>query len=91
MVRVPRHVLNVAVQPHARVEEHGDGGPGAARKAAAEKAVDGCAGLPQARGVRDPDHSAVPEQPERCVPLVGARPHRASAPAALPFRRPQVQ
>ena len=51
MIQVPGHVLNVAVQAHARVEEHGDGRPGALRKAAAEKGIDGCAGLPQARGI----------------------------------------
>ena len=38
MIQVPRLVLNVAVQAHARIEEHGNGGPGAVRKAALEKA-----------------------------------------------------
>ena len=61
------------MQAHARVEEHGDGRPRALRKAAAEKAVDGCAGLPQARGIGDPDHPAVPE---KCGP--GAD-HRSSS------------
>ena len=91
MIRVPGHVLNVPVQAHAGIEEHGDGRPGAARKAAAEKAVDGCAGLPQAGGIGDPDHAAVPQQPQRCVPFVRPRPHRPGAPPVLPVRRPQVQ
>ena len=56
-----------------------------------QKAVDGGAGLPQARGIGDPDHPAVPEQPQRCVPLVGTRPHRPDAPPVLPVRGPQVQ
>ena len=38
-----------------------------------------------------PDHAAVPQQPQRCVPFVRPRPHRPGAPPVLPVRRPQVQ
>ena len=62
-----------------------------ARKAAAEKAVDGCAGLPQAGGIGHPDHTAVPEQAQRCVPFVRPWAHGPGAPPVLPVRRPQVQ
>ena len=34
MIRVPGHVLNVAVPAYAGVEKHGDGGPGGVQKAA---------------------------------------------------------
>ena len=84
MIQVPGHVLNVAVQAHARVEEHGDGRPGALRKAAAEKAVDGCAGLPQARGIGDPDHPAVPE---KCGPGASSPPTTGPAAARDLLRR----
>ena len=79
MIRVPGHVLDVAVQAHAGIEKHGDGRPGAVREAGPEKAVHGDAGFPQARRVRDADHAPVPEQPQRCVPLIGPWPHRSGA------------
>ena len=91
VIQVPRHVLNVAVQAHARVEEHGDGGPGAVRKAALEEVVHGRAGLPQARSIGDAEHAAVPEKPQRCILLVRPWLHRPGAPTVLPVRRPQVQ
>ena len=88
---MPGHVLDVAVQSHARIEEHGDGRPGAARKAALEKAVDGDAGLPQARCIGHPDHPAVPEKPQRGIPLVSPGSHRPGAAPVLPARRLQIQ
>ena len=62
LIRVPWHVLHVTVRAHARIEEYGDGGPSAFRKAAPEKAVHGGAGLPQACCIGDADHSAVAEK-----------------------------
>ena len=73
------------------IEKHGNGRPGAVREAALEKAVHSDAGSPQARRVRDADHAPVPEQPQRCISLIGPRPHRSGAPPVLPVRGPQVQ
>ena len=89
VIQVPGHVLNVPVQAHAGIEEHGDGRPGAARKAAAEKAVDGS--LPQAGCIGDPDHTA---RARRAPALRTARRPQAPPPGCapvLPVRRPQVQ
>ena len=91
MIRVPGHVLDVAVQAHAGIEKHGDGRPGAVREAGPEKAVHGDAGFPQARCVRDADHAAMPEQPQRRISLIGPGPHGPGAPPVLPARGPQVQ
>ena len=91
VIQVPGHVLNVAVQAHAGIQKHGNGRPGAVREAAAEKAVDGGAGLPQACGIGHPDHAAVPEQAQRCVSFVRCWAHSPGAPPVLPARRPQVQ
>ena len=60
-------------------------------EAGPQKAVHGGADFPQARRVRDADHTPVPEQPQRCISLVGPRPHRSCAPPVLPARGPQVQ
>ena len=88
---MPRHVLNVAVQAHAGIEEHGDGRPRPLQKAALEKAVHGCTGLSQARGIGDTDHAPVPEQAQRGVSFVSPRPHGPGAPPVLPAGGPQVQ
>ena len=92
MIRVPRHVLNVAVQAHARIVECSYGRPSAVWKAAPEKAIDSSAGLPQARGIGDLNHSTVPKQFQRCVPLAdSSRSHRLDAPPVLAVRGLQVQ
>ena len=91
MIRVPGHVLDVAVQAHAGIEKHGDGRPGAVREAGPEKAVHGDAGFPQARCVRDADHAAMPEKVQRRISLIGPGPHGPGAPPVLPARGPQVQ
>ncbi|OLQ00955.1 hypothetical protein AK812_SmicGene16329 [Symbiodinium microadriaticum] len=59
VIRVPGHVLNVAVQAHAGIEKHGDGRPGPLLEAALQEVVHGSAGLSQARGSGDPDHTPV--------------------------------
>ena len=82
MIRVPGHVLDVAVQAHAGIEKHGDGRPGAVREAGPEKAVHGDAGFPQARCVRDADHAAMPEKAQRRISLIGPGPHGPGAPGA---------
>ena len=54
-------------------------------------AVDGDAGLPQARCIGHPDHPAVPEKPQRGIPLVSPGSHRPGAAPVLPARRLQIQ
>ena len=59
MVRLPDHVLNVAVQAHMRVEKYGDGRLGAVREAVLEEIVHGSTGRLPGRCVRDAAHAPV--------------------------------
>ena len=61
VVRLPDHVLNVAVQAHMRVEEHGDGRPSAVGEAALEKIVHGSTGRLPGCCIRDAAHAPVSE------------------------------
>ena len=89
VIRVPGHVLNVAVQAHVGIEKHGDGRPGPLREATLQEVVYGSEGLSQARG--SGDHTPVPEQPQQGISLVGPRPHSPGATRVFLVRRPQVQ